>query len=119
MKKQRTQQVGDQIRAELSRILQFEMKDPRIELATVSNVEVTRDFSHAKVYVSVLGDDEERRLEAVEALKSAQGWVRSQLASRLHIRQTPQLHFQLDRGAEHSQHMTELLESLHDETERS
>lgn len=109
---QRTDRVADQIRAELSQILRFEMKDPRISLASVSAVEVTRDFSHAKVMISVLGDDLDKRREAVDTLRQAQGWVRSQLAKRLRLRQTPELHFELDRGAEHSQRINELLADL-------
>jgi ribosome-binding factor A len=109
---QRTERVADQIRSELSQILRMEMKDPRIELASVSAVEVTRDFSHAKVMVSVLGDDLEKREEAVDTLRQAKGWVRSHLARRLRLRQTPELHFELDRGAEHSQHINELLADL-------
>lgn len=109
---QRTERVADQIRSELSQILRMEMKDPRIELASISAVEVTRDFSHAKVMVSVLGDDLEKREEAVATLRQAKGWVRSQLARRLRLRQTPELHFELDRGAEHSQHINELLADL-------
>lgn len=109
---QRTERVADQIRSELSQILRMEMKDPRIQLASVSAVEVTRDFSHAKVMVSVLGDDLEKREEAVDTLRQAKGWVRSHLARRLRLRQTPELHFELDRGAEHSQHINELLADL-------
>lgn len=109
---QRTERVADQIRSELSLILRMEMKDPRIELASISAVEVTRDFSHAKVMVSVLGDDLEKREEAVDTLRQAKGWVRSHLAKRLRLRQTPELHFELDRGAEHSQHINELLAGL-------
>lgn len=109
---QRTERVADQIRSELSQILRLEMKDPRIELASITNVEVTRDFSHAKVMVSVLGDDLDKRREAVETLVQAKGWVRSHLAKRLRLRQTPELHFELDRGAEHSQRINEILAGL-------
>ena len=109
---QRTDRVADQIRSELSQVLRFEMKDPRIALASISAVEVTRDFSHAKVKVSVLGDDLEQREEAVATLRQAKGWVRSHLARRLRLRQTPELHFELDRGAEHSQRINELLADL-------
>lgn len=109
---QRTDRVADQIRSELAQVLRFEMKDPRIALASISSVEVTRDFSHAKVKVSVLGDDLEQREEAVATLRQAKGWVRSHLAKRLRLRHTPELHFELDRGAEHSQHINELLADL-------
>ncbi|MDA8016469.1 MAG: 30S ribosome-binding factor RbfA [Thermoanaerobaculia bacterium] len=114
---QRTERVADQIRSELSQILRMEMKDPRIQLASISAVEVTRDFSHAKILVSVLGDDLSKREEAVETLRQAKGWVRSHLARRLRLRQTPELHFELDRGAEHSQRINELLAGLQPATD--
>jgi ribosome-binding factor A len=111
---QRLNRLGDSLRGEISAIVQREMKDPRVQLATISQVHVTRDLSHAKVFVSALGSDEERA-RTIEALVKAKGFVRSQLAARLRLRTVPELHFELDRGAEHSQRMTEILEHLHDE----
>lgn len=109
---QRTERVADLIRAELAVILQRDMKDPRVRLATISEVHVTRDLSHAKVFVSVLGTEDER-LGCIQTLQRAQGFLRTVLAGKLRLRTTPELHFELDRGAEHSQRINELLESLH------
>jgi ribosome-binding factor A len=112
----RTDRVGDLIRAELSELILRRVRDPRVRLATISEVRVTADLQHARVLVSVLGTDEDQRLETVEALRHARGFLRSELARRLkHLRVTPELQFELDRGAEHSQRITELLEDLHDE----
>lgn len=111
---QRTQRVGDLIRSELAELLRRQMHDPRVGLATVSRVEVSADLRHANVKVSVLGEPEERE-EAVRALVHARGYLRRELAGRLSLRTTPELHFSLDRGAEHSQKISELLDRLHDE----
>lgn len=110
----RTDRVGDQIRAELSDLLLREVKDPRVRLASISSVEVSGDLSHAKVLVSVLGADADRE-QAVEALEHARGFLRSQLARRLTLRIVPELHFKLDRGAEYSRQIEDLLESLDDD----
>ena len=106
---QRTERVGDLIRAELAELIRREMRDPRVALASVSAVEVARDFSHAKVKVSTLGTEAER-LESITALERAKGFLRRELSRRLTLRTTPELHFELDRGAEHMQRITDLLE---------
>jgi ribosome-binding factor A len=102
------------LRHELANILQFEMRDPRVRLATVLHLRVSRDLSHAEVGVSVLGDETEREA-CVEVLERAKGFIRSTLARRVRLRTTPELNFKLDRGAEHSQRISELLEDLHEE----
>ncbi len=108
----RTDRVGDLIRGELSRLLAREVADPRVRLAAVSAVEVSPDLRHATVSVSVLGAEAER-LAALQALTGARGFLRSRLAHELRLRNTPELVFELDRGAEHSQRIADLLESLH------
>ena len=114
---QRTRRVGDLIRTELAELLQRQMHDPRVSLATVSRVDVSADLRHANVKVSVLGEQEKRE-DAVRALEHARGYLRRELAGRLSLRVTPELHFSLDRGAEHSQRISELLDRLHEEETR-
>ena len=109
----RTDRIGDQLRAELADLLLREVKDPRVKLASVLAVEVSGDLRHAVVHVSVLGAEAER-LATVEALTHARGFLRSEIARRLrHLRVSPELNFKLDRGAEHSQNISNLLETLH------
>jgi ribosome-binding factor A len=109
----RTQRVGDLLRAELAELLRRRVRDPRVQLATVTQVEVSADLQHARVSVSVLGNEADRQ-EAVDALNHARGFLRSQLAQRLdNLRVAPELKFLLDRGAEHSQRISDLLEELH------
>jgi len=108
---QRTLRIGDQLRAELSQLLLREVRDPRVRLATISHVEVSADASHALVRVSALGD-EPQRLAVIEGLERAKGFLRRELAHRLSLRTTPELRFVLDRGAEHSQRINEILAGL-------
>lgn len=114
----RTDRMSDLVRAELSDLILREIKDPRIRLVSLTGVEVTSDLRRAVVRVSALGDDTQRE-EAVEALRHARGFLRTELARRLRTRATPELVFELDRGAEHSQKISDLLESLNGRDESS
>jgi len=116
--KRRTNRMGDLVRAELSDLLLREVQDPRIKLVSLTSVEVTPDMRRAIVRVSALGD-EAQRLGALEALRHARGFLRTELSRRLTTRVTPELVFELDRGAEHSQKISDLLESLHDGRDES
>ncbi|MFL6235932.1 MAG: 30S ribosome-binding factor RbfA [Thermoanaerobaculia bacterium] len=114
----RTDRVSDLLRAELSDLLLREIHDPRVKLASVTAVEVTPDLRRAVVRISVLGDDAQRQ-EAIEGLRHAKGFLRTELAHRLRTRATPELVFELDRGAEHSQRISDILEGLHGRDESS
>ena len=114
----RTERMSDLVRAELSDLILREIKDPRIRLVSLTGVEVTSDLRRAVVRVSALGDDTQRE-EAVEALRHARGFLRTELSHRLRTRVTPELVFELDRGAEHSQKISDLLESLNGRDESS
>ena len=107
----RSHRVEDQPRRELADLLLREARDPRLRAAHVSAIDVAPDLSNARVRVSILAADEERQA-TVEALNRAAGFFRSQLAHRLrHMRRMPALTFELDRGPEHSQRISELLEN--------
>jgi len=116
--KRRTNRMGDLVRAELSDLLLRAVQDPRIKLVSLTSVEVTADMRRAVIRVSALGD-ETQRLGALEALRHARGFLRTELSHRLRTRVTPELVFELDRGAEHSQKISDLLESLHDGRDES
>jgi ribosome-binding factor A len=116
--KRRTHRMGDLVRAELSDLLLREVQDPRIKLVSLTSVEVTPDMRRAVIRVSALGTEEQRR-EAMDGLQHARGFLRTELAHRLRTRVTPELVFELDRGAEHSQRISDLLESLHDGRDES
>lgn len=104
------------MREELSEILLRELHDPRARLVTLSAVTVSPDLQHAQVAVSLFGSEEER-LAAVEALRHAGAFLRGRLAHRLRdLRRIPHLTFDLDRGPEHAQRISDLLENLaHDD----
>jgi len=110
----RKDRIGDLVRAELADLLRREMRDPRVQLATVTRVSVSRDLSYADIGVSALGSEAERAA-TVEALVHARGFLRRELAHRLSLRTTPELRFHLDRGAEHSRKISDLLETLDSE----
>lgn len=104
----RTQQVGELLRAELDDIIRKEVKDPRIGFFSITRVEVPTDLRSARVYVSVLGSDEERT-NTVEALRQAAGFIRFHLKPRLRMRQIPELDFRDDRSMEYAQEISEVL----------
>ncbi|MGH9382553.1 MAG: 30S ribosome-binding factor RbfA [Thermoanaerobaculia bacterium] len=108
----RTERIEDQLRQELAELLLHRVHDPRIRGCTIAALHVSPDLQHARVSVSVLGSDEERGA-AVVALEHAGGFLRAELAARMrHLRRIPALSFELDRGAEYSQRIADLLEDL-------
>ena len=93
----RTVRVAEQLRRELAVLIQQEVKDPRVGMVTVSDVEVTTDLAHAKVYVTVL-DGEQKIAETLAALNRAAGFLRRELGRRLVLRTIPRLQFYYDRS---------------------
>lgn len=92
MSGRRVERLSEQIREEVSLIIDGELDDPRIGLATVTEVRVTPDLSFAKIFVSVAGSDEEAK-ESIEALKHAASFIRHQLGLVLRMKRIPELHF--------------------------
>jgi len=103
----RTRRVADQIQRELADILRLELKDPRVGMVTVTGVEVTQDYAHAKVFFTLLGDDAHSD-ESASGLQRAAGFLRSQLAHRLKLRTVPQLHFVYDTSVERGMQLSRL-----------
>jgi ribosome-binding factor A len=106
----RPERVAEQIRIETASILQRDLEDPRIGLATCTRVEVSRDLRVAKVYVSVLADADEQK-ETLEALGRASGYVRRLLSQRLGLRVSPEVRFIFDPSVEFSIQLEEMLEA--------
>ena len=111
---QRTDRLDSQIRQELMQLLQREMKDPRIGFATITRVETARDLGSARVWVSVLGSDEEKGA-AINALTDAAPWLRRQLAGRLTVRHIPQLVIRHDDSIEAGDRVLRLLRQIEEE----
>jgi ribosome-binding factor A len=118
MGKRRQERMAVEIKRVLSAIFQQDLKDPRIDFSTVSvtRVDVPADISHARINISVLGD-ETRQTETMQALQKARGFIRTELARQLQIRHAPDLEFRLDKSIEHGIHISSLLEELSKEAE--
>lgn len=104
--------INDEIKKEVSEILRSGLKDPRVGVITsVLKVDTTNDLKFCKLYVSVLGDDKEKE-DVMEGLKNASGFIRKELASRINLRNTPQLKFVLDDSLEYSIRMAKLIDEV-------
>jgi ribosome-binding factor A len=104
----RTDRVNALIRHELQQLIQQEVKDPRVGFATVTDVETSPDLRHARVYVSVLGADEEADA-TVKALQLARAFLRHQLAGRMNTRRVPELDFMRDTTLDRAMRIDALL----------
>ncbi len=114
----RARRVGDQIQRELAELIRDEVRDPRVGSVTVSEVRVTRDFAHAEVLVTVLGASADESSDAVEALNHAAGFLRSQLARRIRLRQVPALQFRYDESFDRGARVSQLIDEAVDEDRR-
>lgn len=118
MGKRRQERMAVEIKRSLASIIQHDIKDPRIDFSTVSvtRVDIPADISHARVNISILGD-ESRQAETMKALQNARGHIRTELARELQIRHAPDIEFRLDKSIEHGIRMSSLLEELSREAE--
>jgi len=105
----RASRLGDQIQRELSELIRNEVRDPGLGLVTVTSVDVSRDLSHAKVYVSTLEGDE-ALAQSLRALTRAAGFLRSRLARMLDARTVPELHFVHDESVERGVRLSRLID---------
>jgi ribosome-binding factor A len=110
----RPEQVAETLRQVITDALARDVRDPRVGFVTVTGVIVTNELSHARILVSVPGDDAMKD-RALEGLESAAGFLRSRAARALTTRTVPELHFELDRGLEHAARINELLNGLRQE----
>jgi ribosome-binding factor A len=111
MQGKRLDRVNQLIREEISLLLQRELKDPRLGFITVTGVETSPDLRSAKVFVSVLGD-EDQWAASLRALGGARGFIRNWLRQHLDLRITPELSFRADRSMEHAARIQQLLKQL-------
>jgi ribosome-binding factor A len=105
----RSRRIAEQVQRELSDIIRLELKDPRVGMITITDVEVTQDQAHAKVFFTVLGD-EARIAGATEGLLHAAGFLRSELARRMKLRVVPQLRFKYDESVERGMRLSQLID---------
>ena len=104
--------VNGEVQRVLAEVIRAGMKDPRVSpLTSVVAVEVAPDLANAKVWISVLGDEEAQK-NTIVGLKSAEGFLRNQLAKTINLRHTPQLHFILDQSIEYGVNMSQLIREV-------
>jgi len=104
----RADRLGDLIQREISDILQKRIKDPRIGFCTILRVDVSRDLRHAKVFVSIMGTEDQQK-STLAGLKSATGFIRREIGSRIMLRHTPEIVFRIDRSIDHSIRIAQLI----------
>ena len=112
MARRRVQRFNELLRQELSTLLVRRVRDPRLSSVTITEVDITADLRMARIYVSVMDDDEETRQEVLRSLQGAAGFLRRELANRLEVRHTPELIFHLDESARYGERIDQLLAQI-------
>lgn len=108
----RLTRINEELQREISQIVLKELKDPRVSTMTsILRVETTQDLKYAKVFVSVLGDEEQKNA-VIEGLKNASGFIRRELAHKVNLRNTPELLFHLDESVEYAIKMSKLIDEV-------
>jgi ribosome-binding factor A len=111
MSSDRMRRVDEAIRQVIGAVVAGELKDPRVGFVTVTDVRTSADLSHARVFVSVLGDDEQRAA-SMSGLQSAHGYLQRRVASELHLKRTPTLTFVYDDTTDRALRVDALLEEI-------
>jgi ribosome-binding factor A len=107
----RTQRVADFLKRELANLIQQQIRDPRVGMVSVTDVEVSRDMAHAKVYITVLGQEsQDQAQESIDALNQASGFLRSAMAKNNTARTTPKLRFYFDNSVGRGQYLSGLID---------
>lgn len=107
----RTERVSELLLKEISQLLLRDIKDPRIGFSTITKIEVTKDLRHAKVFVSILGKETDK-IQTLQGLVSAGGFIRGELGRRLRLKHIPELIFKIDDSIEHAANMFKRLEEI-------
>ena len=111
MSSRRVLKVAQAIKEVVSMAILTDLRDPRVEHVTVTYVEVSNDLRHAKVHVSVMGDENKQSL-CIHGLNHAKGFLQRKVGNRVDMRYTPQLKFMLDKGVKHSIEVEQMLSNL-------
>lgn len=112
MRRNRAEIVGDEMRKVMQDIISNELKDPRVPLLTsVTQVKMTRDLSHATVFISVFGNEHDKE-EALAAIDGANGFIRFQMCKRINLRLAPELHFKLDNTLDEAARMDAIIDRV-------
>jgi ribosome-binding factor A len=109
----RPQRLALQIQQEVSLMISRNMKDRRVGFVTVTGVQLSPDFRHARIFISLMGSDSEKE-ESLETLNHASGWVRHELGQRIRMKFLPEIVFQLDTSQEYGAHIDRLIDEIHE-----
>lgn len=112
MANQRIIRINEAIRKELSDLIRFDIKDPRVNntMVSVLDVETTTDLKHCKVFISVLDDN--KKQDVLDGLNAAGGFLRKEVARRVNLRNTPQFTFKLDESIQYGMHMSKMINDV-------
>ena len=111
----RVGRINEEVKREVSNIIQNEIKDPRLTaMVSVTDVKVTRDLRYAKVFVSIFGKNDEEKNNTFVALKNASGYIRKEIGQRINLRYNPQIIFELDDSINYGMHIEELIQRVKD-----
>lgn len=111
MSERRQQRVAEEIQRRASTFIREELKDPRLGFLTITGVDVNSDLTHALIYVSVLGSEEEQK-QTMEALRRAKGLIKRDIGDWLRIRTVPEIGFKLDHSLERGARILQLIQTL-------
>ncbi len=118
MVKNRNRRLGELLKEEISDILRREVKDPRIGFVSITDVEVSGDLRHAKIFVSVMGSEQEKQ-ETMNGLQEATGFIRCLVGERITIYHTPELKFRYDDSIEHGIHISQVIKEAREEDKQA
>lgn len=107
----RANRVAEQLKKEISDIIQRELKDPRLGFTTVTDVDITGDLQQATVFITVYGDEEVRK-KTLDALEKGKGFIRSEAGKRVQLRKTPEISFEFDESIEQGNRIETLLKQM-------
>jgi ribosome-binding factor A len=111
MQGSRADRVSSQLEEEIGRLIQRQLKDPRIGFVSITKVVLSRDLRHAKVFFSTYGDEAAKQ-RSLEGLRSALGFIRGELGRRLTLRYIPELEFHIDESMEYAFHIEEIIQQI-------
>ncbi len=111
MAKHRACRLAESIKAEVSKIIREDIKDPRLGFVTVTDVEVADDLRYAKIFVSIMGKEEDIK-SSLDVLVRAAGYIRSELGKSIRLRYVPEISFKYDQSIEHGAHISKLLKEV-------
>ncbi|MFN7427807.1 MAG: 30S ribosome-binding factor RbfA [bacterium] len=110
----RARRVAEQLQRELSGLIRLDVDDPKIGLVTITDVEVTGDLAHAKIFFTVLDEEDACKADTLAGLQRAAGFLRAQLGHRLLLRSVPQLHFTYDESVERGVRLSRLIDQANE-----